>query len=258
MPENSTITQDQIVRDLQQLGLRAGDIVIVHSSLSSLGYVEGGSDTVIDALLTVLGPTGTLLMPSFQQGSEHELLRRGCIFDLRTSPSELGIITETFRRRHGVLRSINPTHCTAGIGPRAPELLADHQFCQVSVGRGSPYDKLIRAGGKILLLGVTHLANTSLHLIENTQGAPTICRVQFSPLVIDTTGRCWTVPTYPHMPGLQRRYDRVEELLLASSIQRNGLIGQAMSRLIDAQPMAQLLTKKIRENPLYLCEVFTP
>jgi aminoglycoside 3-N-acetyltransferase len=256
MPE--TISKSGLVRDLRNLGLSAGDTVLVHSSLSSLGRVDGGPEAVIDALLEVLGPQGTLLMPSFQKGSEHVLLRQGCTFDLRTSPSELGIITETFRRRPGVTRSLSPTHCTAAIGLRADELLADHQSCLVSVGRGSPYDKLVRSGGRILLLGVTHAANTTLHLLENINGAPTVCRELFSPVVIDMNGKQWIVPTHPHMPGLKRRYDRVQEDFPAPSFQHTGLVGRATAHLIDAQTLTEVIGNKIRENPLYLCEPFTP
>lgn len=258
MSEKTRITHRQIVTDLERLGLRPGESVLVHSSLSSMGFVEGGADAVIEALLEILGPQGTLLMPSFQQGSEYELLRRGCLFDVRTSPSELGIISETFRRRPGVIRSLSPTHCTAGIGPRAWELLADHQTCRVSVGHGSPYEKLVQMEGRILLLGVTHTVNTTLHLVENTHGAPTLCSELLEGVVIDSEGQSWTVPTHPHRPGLRRRYDRVEEELIGASIQHNGNVGRALSRLIEARPMAERIGKKIQENPLYLCEVFNP
>jgi len=252
------LTKTDLVRDFAALGLVAGDIVLVHSSLSSMGFVEGGPDTVIDAMLDVLGPSGTLLMPSFQSGGEHDLLRRGCVFDLRTSPSELGIITERFRLRSGVIRSINPTHCTAGIGAKADDILKDHQYCNVSVGRNSPYDKCARAGGKILLLGVSHGSNTTLHFVENTSGAPTVCRERFNPLVIDLQGRCWTVPPHPHMPGLLRDYNRVESDLLAAGIQKSGKAGQADAHLVSAQPMVDLIGEKLRHNPLYLIKVFTP
>jgi len=254
-----SINRDGIARDLERLGLTCGETVLVHSSLSALGRVDGGPDTVIDALMEVLGPAGTLLMPSFQKGGEYVLLRRGCVFDLRTAPSEMGLISETFRRRPGVWRSLSPTHCMAGVGPRAEELLNNHQFCDVSAWKNSPYDKLVKGSGRILLLGVTHASNTTLHLIENINGAPTVCRELFKPVVIDTEGRSWTVPTYPHIPaGLARRYVRVEPELLAAGIQVNGRVGQAEARLIKAQPMAELIGRCIRDNPLYLCEVFTP
>jgi aminoglycoside 3-N-acetyltransferase len=223
-----------------------------------MGHVDGGADTVIDALLTALGPTGTLLMPSFQSGSEHVLVRNGCVFDVRTSACELGIIPETFRKRSGVIRSLNPTHSTAGIGPRAAELLDGHHLCEVSVGPGSPYDKLVQADGKILLLGVGHEVNTTLHLVENTNGAPTVCRERFEPVVIDNTGTSIVVPTHPHMPSFRRRYPRVEPQLLATGAQRNEKVGHATARLIDARARADLVGKRIENDPLYLIEVFTP
>lgn len=252
------VTREMITADLRKLGLAENDIVLVHSSLSSLGQVEGGAATVISALLDVVGPAGTILMPSFQKGGEHDLLRRGCVFNLLESRSEMGLISETFRLWPGVKRSLSPTHCTAGLGARAEELLRGHQDCMVSVGRGSPYDKLVRAGGHVLLLGVTHANNTTLHLVENINGAPTVCRELFKPTVIDTEGQSHVVPTYPHMPGLMRRYVRVEEELLATGIQVNGRVGQAEARLIHAHPMAELIGRHIHEDPLYLCEVFTP
>lgn len=235
----------------------AGDIVLVHSSMKALGYVAGGPDAVIDALLETLGDAGTLLFPSFQKGSEHVLLRNGCVFDVRTSPTEQGFLPETFRRRPGVIRSLSPTHCLAGLGRRAAELLEGHERCPVSVGKGSPFEKLMACRGKILLLGVTHAADTMLHFVENVNGAPTVCRECFQPRVIDTTGQEHVVPTYPHMPGLRRRYERVEPLLLADGIQRNGPVGAATARLVDAAGMAERIGAEIRRDPLFLIEVFT-
>lgn len=252
------VTGKMICADLKKLGLKAGDTVLVHSSLSSIGKVEGGADTVIDTLLEVIGKKGTLLMPSFPAGSEHELLRNGLIFDLKTSPSGLGIIPETFRKRKNAIRSLNPTHSIAAIGAQAEEIAAGHEHCNVSAGRNTPFEKLIRTGGKILLLGVTHDSNTTLHFIENTNGAPTLSRELFRPLLIDMDGRTHVVPTHPHMPGLRRRYQCVESDLLDAGIQKNGKLGNALSRLIDASAMTGIIGGKIQKDPLYLIETFCP
>ncbi len=254
--ESQDIKAAEIVNDLRCLGVREGDALLVHSSLKSIGRVEGGADVVIDALLEVLTQAGTLLMPSFQNGSEFYLVDRGCRFDVRSSPSECGIITEIFRKRPGVIRSLSPTHCTAGIGPLAENMLSGHDKCRISVGLGSPYHRLAESGGKILLLGVTHSANTSLHFIENTNGAPTICRKEYYPTVIDGNGTEITVPTLPHMPGLPRNYLKVEQLLCQEGIQADGAIGAAEARLVQAQPMADLIGEKIRKHPLFLIETF--
>ncbi|MFA7229743.1 MAG: AAC(3) family N-acetyltransferase [Victivallaceae bacterium] len=252
------ITKDIIIRDFLTLGICSGDTILLHSSLKSLGRVEGGADTVIDALLELLGEEGALLMPSFQSGSEFYLVDRGCIFDVRTSPSELGIITETFRKRPGVIRSLNPTHSTAGTGKQAAQLLSGHEKCQVSCGFGSPYCKIIQAHGKIVLLGVGHQSNTTLHFVENTNGAPTVCSVLYQPEVIDSSGNKIVVPTYPHMPKLGRDFSRVEPYLLEAGLQINGCVGQAETRVINAYGMNQLIGGIIRQNPMLLIVPFNP
>jgi aminoglycoside 3-N-acetyltransferase len=253
-----SVNRSRIVADLAALGLRPGDRLLVHASLSSLGVVEGGAHTVIEALLDVLGPAGTLVMPSFQKGSEHVLTRQGVVFDVRTSPSEMGAISEAFRQRPGVCRSLSPTHCLAACGPDAASLLQGHETCPVSAGRGSPFERLVQCGGRILLLGVTHGSDTTLHYVENTGGAPTVCRECFQPVVIAGDGRQIVVPTYPHMPGLRRRYERVEALLLAAGAQTNGPVGQATARLVEAGHLDALVREELRRDPLYLIEVFTP
>lgn len=153
-------------------------------------------------------------------------------------------------------RSLSPTHCTSGIGPLAGNLLAGHDKCRVSVGLGSPYHHLAEEVGKILLLGVSHSSNTSLHYVENTNGAPTICRKEYYPTVIDGNGSEITVPTLPHMPGLPRDYLKVEPLLCQAGIQVDGRIGMAEAKFVQAGPMAVLIGEKIREEPLFLIEPF--
>ncbi len=254
----TTVSREQISQDLAQLGLRQGDTVLVHSSLKSIGHVAGGPDAVLDALEDVLGCDGLLVFPSFQKGGEHKLLREGVIFDLRTSPTGQGLIPETFRHRRGTIRSLSPTHSLAACGKDAESFLAGHELCNVSAGRHTPFEKLLARKGKILLLGVTHSCNTTLHYVENVHGAPTVSREEFLPVVVDMAGVSHTVPTYPHMPGLRRRYERVEQELLDEGIQNNGRIGKALSRLIDAKAMDAHLSLKLQKDPLYLIEVFCP
>ncbi len=257
-PETPLITRERLAADLEKIGLRRGGLALVHSSLKSLGRVDGGPDAVIDALHDVLGPAGLLVFPSFQKGGEHKLLREGVVFDVRSTPTGQGLLPETFRRRPGAIRSLSPTHCLAARGPGADEFLAGHEKCEVSVGHGTPFEKIVERGGQILLLGVTHACNTMLHYVENTSGAPTVSCELFTPTVIDAAGQAHTVPTYPHMPGLRRRYERIEQELTAAGIQANRRVGLAEARLIDARAMARHIGARVRADPLYLIDVFNP
>src|SRR5215212_2811399 len=119
------VTGSMIEAGALELGLGAGDIVVAHSSLSSFGWVEGGEDEVIDALLAVLGPAGTLCMPALSYG-DYGPDKPPPRFDPRTTPGIVGRIPERFRRRPGVKRSLHPTHSMAGTGGRADEILRDH------------------------------------------------------------------------------------------------------------------------------------
>ena len=100
------ISLEKLKRDFSNLGIKRGEVIIVHSSLSSMGLVDGGAETVIEALTEVLGDDGTLLFPAFSYGTVGESMT----FDIKNTPVCVGKIPETFRNTNGVLRSMHPTH----------------------------------------------------------------------------------------------------------------------------------------------------
>ena len=245
---------EHLAADLKNLGVQAGDILLVHCGFRNIRAKS--ISTVIDALLQVLTGKGTLVMPSFPGGSEFFMMQSGLVFDVRTYPSQCGIITEQFRKMPGVKRSLNPGHCMAAYGRDADFILEGHEKCRVSAGWGSPFEKIIQRRGKILLIGTDHAHNTTLHYVENTHGAPTVSAVEYFPKVITGDGRCIVVPTFPHMPGLHRNYNRVEPLLLDAKIQKNGLFGNAEARLIDAGKMNELIGDLIEKDHTFLIKRF--
>jgi aminoglycoside 3-N-acetyltransferase len=170
-----------IARDLRSLGLAEGSTVLVHASLSSLGWVVGGAEAVVLALETALGEAGTLMMPAYSMNApEPSRWRAPPVpeswwpsirgdwppFDVELSPSNrLGSIAETFRHQKGTERSHHPNHSFCARGPRARELLDPHRLDD-SLGEGSPLARLYDQNGRILLLGVDHSSNSSMHLAE--------------------------------------------------------------------------------------------
>src|SRR5262249_17025747 len=151
------------VRDLRALGIRPGGLLLVHSSLSSLGFVPGGVETVVRALIEVVGLRGTLVLPAH---SWDEMEAGGRTFDVLRTETCVGAIPEAFRRRPGVVRSMHPTHSVAATGPLAAWLIADHESCATPCGPGSPYAKFLDRDGQILFLGTTLNSNTAFHTIE--------------------------------------------------------------------------------------------
>jgi aminoglycoside 3-N-acetyltransferase len=161
------LTRDDISQGLRELGLTAGDSLIVHSSMRHLGPVEGGAETVIDAILEMIGPRGNLMLPTFNYvnpvPSPH--------FDPNETPGRTGILPEVGRKRPEAVRSLHPTHSVAVIGPGAGRLTEGH-LSQRVFGVGSPVDILAREGGKVLLLGIGQTSNSTIHVAEEHAGLP--------------------------------------------------------------------------------------
>ena len=202
MTEHETIqnipaprTRDSLAADLRALGLHAGMVVIVHSSLSSLGWVNGGSVTVVQALLDVITPEGTVIMPAHSgeySDPSHwqhppvpevwwQIIRDTMpAFDPRFTPTRgMGRIAETFRTWPGALRSAHPQDSFAAWGRHAEFITANHSL-ENGLGDQSPLARIYDLDGHVLLLGVPHGNNTSFHLGEyrapgwkiGVQGAP--------------------------------------------------------------------------------------
>ena len=144
------VTKELLKQGFAELGIKAGMKIMVHSSLKSFGYVEGGADTVIDALMELLTPEGTLMMPSFNHEAPYF---EGDIFDVTKTATTNGRIPDTFWRREGVSRSINPTHAFPAWGKDKERYTQDHQKTS-AMGPDSPLGRLMEDGGYCLLLGV--------------------------------------------------------------------------------------------------------
>ena len=190
------VKREDIVRDLRRLGLRRGDILELHSSLSAIGRVKGGAVTVIRAFQEVLGERGTLLMPAFTYSREG-----GEGFHPDESPVKTGRIPETFRKMKGVLRSLCPIHSVAAWGKRALEFTWRHPVA-TTLGKGSPFHLAAEAGGKIMLLGCDQNSNSFLHILESLAGHPMLYEVvpYFSKgLIRQDDGRTKDAVSYTHL-----------------------------------------------------------
>ena len=134
----------KLLERLRTLGVRTGDTVLLHSSFEEHHGFRGTIQDVTDVFIEALGPDGNLLMVSLPYRSSSLLyLSKLKRFDVRKTPSMMGMLSELFRRRAGVLRSLSPTHPMLAFGPKAAWFVAGHHLCQYPCGPGSPFEKQI-------------------------------------------------------------------------------------------------------------------
>jgi aminoglycoside 3-N-acetyltransferase len=187
MDQVAPYTAQSLGFDLRALGLAAGDVVLVHSSASSLGFVAGGAQAVVQALLDVLGPAGTLVVPTHTPDNTDPaewcnppvpeswwpaIRAQAPGFDRSRTPSRwMGVIAETVRTWPGARRSDHPQVSFAAVGRQSASVTGVHQLDD-ALGEHSPLGAVYRLDGKVLLVGCGHDSNTSLHLAEWRQKSP--------------------------------------------------------------------------------------
>jgi aminoglycoside 3-N-acetyltransferase len=194
------VTVESMASDLRTLGVESGDTLLVHGSLSSLGWVCGGAPAVIDALQRVVGEDGTIVMPTHSPGNmdpddmQHPPVPDTWNATIRdqmppyrpavTPTQGMGQIAECFRSSPNVHRSDHPQVSFAGWGAEARLVTDDHSL-EYSLGEESPLARVYDLGGDVLFLGTTHATNTSLHLAEYRTDLDIPTSVQASAVCID-------------------------------------------------------------------------
>ena len=255
------VTEQALRADLRALGLRSGMTVLVHSSLSSLGWVCGGSTAVIRALLAVVGSAGTLVMPAHSAGSDPagwanppvprpwwDTIRATMPpFDPATTPTRgIGVIPEQFRTWPGVDRSYHPTGSFTAHGPLARRITAVQRL-EDPFGERSPLAAIYEAGARILLLGVGHGRNTMLHFAERRALGAHQERVRNGASLLVDGARRWVSFLEPDVDEsdfeqVGRAFARQDEST------GKGLVGNAPCTLLPAQALVDFAVPWFREH----------
>ncbi len=246
----------ELARGFADAGIERGDCILVHSSLSSLGWVEGGADGVTEALIAAVGPDGTVLFPTLT-GSPNDSPASPPVFDVRTTPCWTGAIPEAARNRPDAVRSLHPTHSVAAIGKLARWFASGHGLVRTPCGFGSPYDKLADVGGKIVLVGVTQSVNTSFHMAEEIVDVPYVLLDRPTDVVM-TGARGERVEmrgTQLHRHGVKRDYDSLEAEMIALGICQVRQVGAAEVRIVDAMLQRMFLVRRLLDDPLAVLDL---
>ena len=241
-----SVRKEDIKAGLTGLGLKKGDIVGVHSSLSSFGHVEGGADTVIEALLETVGERGNVVMSTHsanlsedKRTPEMSALGISWLFkilpyDPDKTPVTTGIIPETFRKRKGVVRGLHPSLSIAASGPKAQVL-------------SEGWHRLLELDGYILLIGVGLDRCTAMHLAEK--------RVQFPDRILKKiTPPKWFVEQYPENEwewdiGPYPNFAKLTQPCIERGIMKTVEIGEATLRLVKLRELIDLYVECLERNP---------
>lgn len=225
-----TLTGQDVETGLRELGLRDGDIVLLHSALSSLGHVDGGAEALVDAFLNVLGAEGTLVVPIF---------------------GSLGMVTDVVRARPDAVRSIHPKSGVAAIGRHAEPLCRDHWKAELAHGDDTPYMRILKMGGYVCLLGVDQDRNTMLHMAEELLRLPYLRRTAEATF---ETPEGTVTKSWPFFPGPHRDFIGLDHLLRGSGTMRIGQIGSSVVRLIKAHDLVEIGRAAAEQDPAFaLC-----
>lgn len=229
---SSTILQQQ----LHDLGVEKGTVLLVHSAFSKVGPVEGGPKGLIETLEAAIGNAGTIVMPSMSDDDDHP-------FDLQATPcAGMGILADTFWRLPGVLRSDSP-HAFAAKGPAAAYITSPHPH-DFPHGPDSPVGRVHELDGHVLLLGVGHDGNTTIHLGEALAGVR-YCRPK--QLTVLREGKPARVD-YAEIDHCCEQFRLVDDWLDAAGLQRRGTVGQGVARLARSRDIVEVVTAHLRRD----------
>ena len=255
--KNVRVTRSDAALAAQAVGIKSGDTVLFHSSLSSMGTVVGGPDTVIDGFLDAVGPCGTVAVPTLCNWTPatERLVFSG--WNPATSPSYVGRITEAFRTRPDAVRSDQATHSVAAIGGRAADLTAEHgafgprpgPFGDRAFADSSPWQKLYEWNAAYCFIGVTFRVCTLVHYVETMLSQRALARAvptRRAALGAELSG--WM------KPGVWLGIRNDDRVVLAEALAARGLVhrtklGSATFRMARTRDIVDYWVAAVEEAP---------
>ena len=242
-------TKESLIYDFASIGIKPTDTLLVHSSMKSIGEVDGRADTVLDAFIEYMEP-GLLIFPTH---TWDKIGTESFVYHPLTEHSCVGILSNLFLARSGVVRSLNPTHSLAALGVDAASYTAGEEQWDTPCSREGCYGKLYDRKAQILFLGCSMKKNTYLHGVEEWCDIPRRLSDTHMPLVIQTQDRgVIQRPMRGHRSpfgDVSLNFDKMEVPFLQAGIARKGKIGDAQSTLCDAVGMADLTAALLKQNP---------
>lgn len=255
------VTKKDLIQQFKACGLAEGQTVCVHSSLKRLGFITGGAEVLIRALLEIIGEEGTLMAPSQtwknldpSTGVHWEepvewwpLIRQHWpAYDKEVTPAiGMGAVAEMLRKWPGAARSDHPARSMAAVGKHAAYITREHDLSNI-FGPGSPVDKLYELDGYALLIGVGYDKNTSLHLAETRADFPGKTFAEESSAIMVNGQREWVTYRTQAVDDadfirLGKEYEEEQQIPVHK-------VGNAEVRLLKVRPLIDWTVKWMEKN----------
>lgn len=245
-------TKNDLINHLHEMTIEPSDTIMMHSSMKAIGDVEGGANTVLDALSEYLAE-GLLVLP---QHTFNTIDADNPKFYVAETQPHIGILTELFFERPEVKRSLHPTHSVGAIGADAEEFVAGHERFATPAPKGSPYWKLLERKAKIILVGVDLIRNTYIHGIEEWVDIPDrLTDEQQNLITVLPDGTEIPVPSHRHIGSISRHYWKVEEILAKKGAIEYAKFGDADVLVCDAERLNHYIQQMLRIEPTIFSDI---
>ena len=242
--------KQELTEQLRAMGLHGDETILIHSSMKAIGQVEGGADAVLDAWSEFFAE-GLLLLPTHTWKNVNE---NNPVYDPEVTPSCVGLLTNMFMKRQGVVRSLHPTHSMAGLGRGAAEYLSGEELCNTPCTPGGCYDRLKDCGGRILLVGVGHERNTYIHSVEEVLNVPN--RLSDKPMELKIAmpdGSLRKVYVRRHynatQPHISEDFVKLNQAFLECGAAKQVKFGDADCLLCDAKRIFEVVRHVLAPDP---------
>lgn len=235
-----------LMKNLSDMHIQPKGTLLVHSSMKAIGMVEGGADTVLDALSEFMAD-GLLVLPTHtwdHVGPDNPY------YSVTDSSSCVGILTEMFRKRPGVIRSHHPTHSVAALGRDAAVFTAGDEYFSTPLHRNGPWGRLLDRRATILFIGADLTKNTYMHCVEEFLNIPDNLKdTQDILYSVNPYGVTTLVPQYGHKGNRSVWFGKMEDGFLKNGAMRTDRFGDAETRICDVLRMTEILAVMLNRNP---------
>jgi aminoglycoside 3-N-acetyltransferase len=253
---NSDYSKSDLVSALEEIGLKDGDLAFIHNSMFHLGRLENYNSSkevsriVFDSFFEVLGPTGTLLVPTYTYS-----LCNGKSFDVKNTPSSIGTFTEFFRNQKGAVRSADPIFSVSGIGPKSKTILSD--LPKSCFGEDSVYDRITKLNGKLCVIGLGLSYATYRHYAEQKMNIPARFLKYFSGKILEDGNertetweyfvRHLSENCYPDVEVIEKNLKKAN----VSNVCKKAKVGRGEILSINCTDYLELMKRELKKDPWF-------